>query len=182
MPTIAELTEQITLAEGKLTTLSTQLKDATTKVAKLELAIGEKTTALDKADEELKSLRDEKAKRDERDLSARVDEAFDTWKDKKGLTDKSKKSMLIVLKADPEQFEQDYPRVKANERHLLRNNVAGNENRRDPNSIPRQADVEGAPVVQMREMDLADLAIRLSAEKGIPLDEAQELVLSGVTH
>lgn len=187
-----DLEAKIALVEGKVTELSTALKDerlalkqetakltdATTKIASLELKLTEKTTEVEKANVELVTLREFKTKTEETTLSARVDEAFDTYKDKKGLTDSSKKSMLIVLKADAEQFEKDYPKVKASERHLMRTLV--NTESRDQKNLPRTHD-DGAPVVQMSEHDLANAAIALAAEKGITLEAAQDLVLSGIS-
>lgn len=87
-------------------TLALQLKDATGKAEKLE--------------GEIKTLRDDKAKRDEKDLSDRVEEAFATYKDAKKLTDADKVAMLIVLKAEVKTFDTLYPKVAPNEKHLMR--------------------------------------------------------------
>lgn len=120
--------EKTVLALSEATANVTKL---TTEKASMSLKLDEAHATIASQLEELRTLRDKQSKSDEAIIAARIEEAFDTHKDKKGLTDSSKKSMAIVLRADPKQFEEDYPRVKANERHLLRSltevRVAGAE-------------------------------------------------------
>lgn len=106
------LSEKSTIAakEAALTTanaeLSLKLTDATATVAKLE--------------GEVKALSDWKAKREEDDLKAEVDTAFETYKDTKKLSDKDREHMLVLCKAAPESFRALYPKVEVGKRHLLR--------------------------------------------------------------
>ena len=170
-------TNEITMKLGAVTAerdgLTAKLKDAekqvdlsATEIAKLTLKVTEESTRANAADAELVTLRDWKTKREDADLTARVEEAFLTWKDKKGLTEPSKKTMLIVLKADPAAFEADYPKVEADKQHLLRNHTDTREK-----TIPTTSDDTGGVVI-----DMAQAARTLSAQRGIPLGDAQRLV------
>lgn len=107
--TMAEQAVQMKELTDANSTLTLQLKDASAKVAALE--------------GECKTLRDEKAARDAKDLEEEVSVAFSTYKDAKNLSDKDREHMLVVCKAAPEAFRALYPKVAPDQRHLLRNVV-----------------------------------------------------------
>jgi hypothetical protein len=69
----------------------------------------------------VKTLRDEKQKRIEQDEVNAVDTAFATYKDSRNLTDASKKQMLLTYRHDRALFDELYPIVQPDQRHLLRN-------------------------------------------------------------
>jgi hypothetical protein len=113
--------------EAKTAGLSLQLKDAQAKVA-------EATALCAAKDAEIKLLTDAAQKRADDDASARVEDAFATYKDAKKLTDADKKAMRITLRSDAALFDELYPRVAPNHQHILRDltgaqGVAGNGQR-----------------------------------------------------
>lgn len=134
MPTEEEMTAtespEVVAASDAPEASSVSLKDHEAKVAlltaseakvsELTLTLADRDAKLSKAEEELVALRAEKAARDEKELAAEVEEAFTTYKDEKKLSDEAKTHMLVVLKASPDAFRALYPKVKPEERHLLR--------------------------------------------------------------
>lgn len=70
-------------------------------------------------DAKIVELTDQIKKRDADAITARVEEAFDTYKDTKKLSDDDKSAMPIVLATNPELFNKLYPRVTADKKHLL---------------------------------------------------------------
>ena len=161
---LVDTTTKLSDATTKLTETSVKLTASEAKAAELALSLKDETGKREALETELKTLRDEKVKRDEEALSGRVDDAFETYKDTKKLSDDDKDAMLIVLKANPEKFEKLYPKVAKSEQHLLHNL---SDNRKD--GIPNTSD--RVPVTSVREA-----ALRLSHEKGIPLAQAQRMV------
>lgn len=139
------------------------LTEAKTKLAELSLALKDETARADKAETEVVSLRDWKTKRETKDLEERVDLAFETYKDARKLTDADKEAMLIVLSAKPETFEKQYPKVKAGERHLLRNVTETRE-------APALQVLEGG---QSLTETFAETTDRLMREKKISFEAAQ---------
>ena len=113
--------------------LTLKLKDAEATVAKAQLDLAEATTRLSDVttrltaaeakatalDAEVTRLSDALKARDEADLLKKVDDAFAVYKDKKGLTDGNKKAMAILARADMAAFDEMYPPVPADQRHLL---------------------------------------------------------------
>lgn len=161
---LVDTTTKLSDATTKLTDVTVKLTASEAKAAELALSLKDETGKREALETELKTLRDEKVKRDEEALSGRVDDAFETYKDTKKLSDDDKDAMLIVLKANPEKFEKLYPKVAKSEQHLLHNL---SDNRKD--GIPNTSD--RVPVTSVREA-----ALRLSHEKGIPLAQAQRMV------
>ncbi len=148
-------------AEVKAAELSLALKDAQAAAATAEAGLAAK-------DEEIKQLRDAQAKREDDDRRARVQLAFDTYKDARKLTDDDKEAMLIVLSSKPETFERQYPIVAPNQQHLLANLTDNREA-----TTPKTTE-DPAPVI-----DIRIAARKLSAERGIPLAQAQALLARG---
>lgn len=85
----------------------------------LKLSAAEARAKQSEAD--VKALLDWKAKREEDDLRTLVDEAFESYRESKGLEDKHKESMLRVARADLAAFTDLYPKLAPTQRHLLRN-------------------------------------------------------------
>lgn len=97
--------------------LTLQLKDAEAKVA---AAVADATAAAAKVVE----LTDQIKSRDAAVSASRVEDAFDTYKDTKKLSDDDKAAMSITLSANPELFEKLYPKVKADKKVLLSANLS----------------------------------------------------------
>jgi phage I-like protein len=91
----------------------------------LSLSLSAEKARANKNELEVKALLDWKAKREEDDLRTLVDEAFETYKDSKGLEDKNKDSMLRLARADVGAFGDLYPRLPPARRHLLTNLTGG---------------------------------------------------------
>jgi hypothetical protein len=142
-----------------------RLKDLETQNATLTLQLKEAQGELATARAELTTLRDWKTKREEADLALEVDAAFETYKDKKNLSEVDKDGMLIVLKANPTKFREMYPPVKPSERHLLREYTT----KREP-TTPIQGDGEPARISRR------ELARSIAAQRGISIGDAQLLV------
>lgn len=174
---LAETKLALTDSTAKLTDATTKLSDVTTKLTASEAKTAELTLSLKEAngkvetlEAELKTLRDEKVKRDEQALTDRVNDAFETYKDSKKLTDDDKEAMLIVLKANPENFEKRYPKVAKNQQHL-QHNLSDTREKTTPTTsddAPTQFSVRAA-------------AIKLSQERGIPLGDAQRIVAKNMS-
>lgn len=105
----AAVTTEVAKATAPLTLQLTDVK------ASLESAIASKALS----DAKIVELTDQLKKRDADAVTARVDEAFDTYKDTKKLSDDDKAAMPIVLSTNPELFNKLYPRVTADKKHLL---------------------------------------------------------------
>ena len=166
----AETTKKLTDLEGEKTvwmtertTLLTERDAAVAKATKLELELQKATTSLEAKDGELKIMSDKEAARVAADREARVDEAFGTYKDQQKLTDAHRKQMVSFLLSDPAGFEELYPKIAPNERHLL-HRIAGD------GSKPKIEDgVDGAASPVFSMSDLADQLIR----QGWDIERAQ---------
>lgn len=160
------LSEKGALANEKSTLLSQNVQ-LTTEKAKLELSLTEAKGKVEEQAKELTTLRAEKTARDEADLVLKVNAAFDTYKDKKHLTETSKKTMLIVLKADPVGFDAEYPPISAEQRHLLSLQAT------NPNKRPAPAPAGG---VTERKVSRLELSQQVASQRGITLGEAMLIV------
>jgi hypothetical protein len=114
-------------AETKLATLMSEKavlanenQTLNTKVAGLELRLADRDSKLTAAETELKTLRDADTARKNADEIAAVDTAFATYKDAKQLTDANKKQMLLTYRNDRPLFDELYPMVAPDQRHLMR--------------------------------------------------------------
>jgi len=130
-------------AESKLTTLmsekavlASENQTLNTKVAGLELNLADRNSKLAAAELELKTLRDNEAKRAEADESAAIELAFATYKDTHKLTDAHKKSMLLTYRHDRATFDTLYPSVAPDQRHLQRNLSARQSPATQQNGVP----------------------------------------------
>ncbi len=141
-----------------------KMKDLETSNATLALQLKDAEARASRSEDELKALRDEKAKRDADDLRAEVDSAFETYKDKKGLSDGDKGHMLRLCTADREAFRAMYPPVKASERHLLRDLTKESRER--------------TPDLGETRLSVRELARKLMVERGLSLADAQRVAFT----
>lgn len=161
---------QVSETEKKLTLTQEKLQTTEAKVAEVTLALNESAAKLTAADEEIKTLRAWKEEQEKATFDARLTEAFDTYKEARKLTDQDKEMMSVYLKANPAGFEQRFPKVTADKRHLLRTVTPEDKTtKKEGTSVPG----EGGKLV-----NLADAALALSRQKGIPLDQAQRIVIN----
>jgi hypothetical protein len=91
-----------------------------TKVAGLELQLSERGAKVTALEVEVTKLRDEAKAREEADVAAKVELAFATYRDTHKLTDAHKRAMRITLLNDPKLFDEMYPPVAPDQRHLQR--------------------------------------------------------------
>jgi hypothetical protein len=151
----ADSKETATMADNVL------LSEAQAKNAELTLTLKDRDARISALEAELVSLRDWKATEEASKIQAEVDEAYETYRDSKNLTDADRETLLVVCKAAPDAFRRLYPRVPVTQRHLLRSivparpAVSGNEVK------------TGAPSV-----DVDARAKQLMAEKGIDYENA----------
>jgi hypothetical protein len=101
--------------------LSLRLKDAESTVTTLSDKLKASEVIVGERDATIVALKAEIAKRDDDAAEERVNDAFDSYKDAKKLSDADKKSMRITLKADKALFDELYPRVAPQHKHLQRN-------------------------------------------------------------
>lgn len=144
----------LTDAHAKTIELSTKLSDAQIKMSALE--------------GEIIALRAREKDRDEREIAARVTEAFETYKDDRKLSDIDREVMTATCRQMRDTFEKQYPHIPAGERHLMRD-IAGQK--RDPSAATPLSNT--ADVVQLSERNLAK---QIAAQKNIPLEQAQQMV------
>lgn len=150
---VLEVEGQVLKAEGSVSLKDfeekvTALAASELEVSRLTITLSDREAALEKANEELKALKEEKAARIEADLKARVDEAFDTYVDAKKLTEDKRDHMLRMLKGDADWFEKEFPKVAVKDRHLLRDL---SETREAPATV-----VEGTQDVAISLRDLTN--------------------------
>ena len=103
----------VALKDGEIVTLKESVKTLSEK--------------LSTAEGEVRTLREEKIKRDEIDEKRDVDAAFDTYKDARNLSDVDREVMAITRKSNPDVFARQYPPVAAGKRHLLRAVAGGGQ-------------------------------------------------------
>jgi hypothetical protein len=172
-------------AESKLATLmsekavlASENQTLNTKVAGLELQLADRNGKLATLDTELKTLRDNEAKRAEADESAAIELAFATYKDTHKLTDAHKKSMLLTYRHDRATFDTLYPSVAPDQRHLQRNLSArqspatqqnANQWRPQGGSMPTSG--QGAQPQNFVQAHL-ELTKRLMSDEKMPLELA----------
>lgn len=128
-------------------------------------------TALAAKDTEIKSLKDEIAKRDQAEQERVVGERHDTYKDKKPM---SKESMLALFKADRALFDKEFPPVAANQRHLLADMTGKREPTRPIMGDGAPARQEGQPGTA--KITMRDLARQVAKIRKCTLGQAMVLV------
>lgn len=186
---VTTLTDANRKLEEQSAALSLKLKDAESKVA-----LAEQRAAT--AEAEVKTLRDEIARRDDQAVEERVNTAFETYKDVKKLGDAEKKAMRILLKADRATFDELYPPVPPSQQHLLRNvatqrqgipaqtqgatalmgGAAAHQGATTMRQQPVAVDAPGALGGQaMSHIEMLTLADRLQKERGISREQALNL-------
>lgn len=109
--------ERAALANEKAE-LNLRLKDVEAENVKIKADLAAAQAAEAKA---AKLLTD----REEATLGARVEEAFSTYAESRKLSDDDKADMLLSLRNNAERFERRFPRVAADQRHLLQPRTTG---------------------------------------------------------
>lgn len=129
-------------AKAELETATVKMKVGEEKATALSAEKAELSLKLKESDAKIVTLTEENAtlrksldERDARDAAAKVDAAFLTYKDSKGLKEADKADMAVFLKASPDAFARMYPPVPADKQHLLRNLSEGREK-----SVPTTSD------------------------------------------
>ena len=109
-----QLSEAVATAVATATEpLALKLSETNATLANIEAAAAESKATQIELENRLRAL-------DDAADSARVAEAFDTYKETKNLSDTDRVVMPIVLKSDPKLFDRQYPKLAANRRFLLR--------------------------------------------------------------
>lgn len=93
--------------------IAARIREGEVKEAVLQAALTKKAAEIAALQEKLKQMDDAAA-------AARVDEAFETYRETRRLSRHGKKSLAMILASDPEYFEAEYPRLDPSNRHLLR--------------------------------------------------------------
>lgn len=152
-----DLESKLTLADKRATDAESTVKSAG---AALKLKDGESLAdGIARVVGENKTLLDEKAKREEADIDADVQEAIDTYREKMGLTDAHKPSLRVLAKADRAAFVAMYPPVAPAHRTLLREVTP-------PNPRPGARERTVVPTY-------TETVRKLMKDKGMSLSDAQ---------
>lgn len=114
-------------AKAELETATVKMKVGEEKALTLTAQNAELSLKLKESDAKIVTLTNDLAianksidERDSRDAAAKVDAAYLTYKDTKGLKEADKADMAVFLKASPDAFARMYPAVPADKQHLLR--------------------------------------------------------------
>lgn len=162
-------------AEKRAESAESKLKASETEVSTLTLKHTEAEAKVTAAEAELTELRAFRTEHTEKALASRVDSAFLTWKDKKGLTEAHKPHMLSMLRATPEAFEALYPAVREDKQHLLRDHVAPQRDPQPPTRFEGAAPEKDA--TPAKKISLTDLSRQIAKHRRIPLSEAQVIAM-----
>lgn len=122
--------------------LSLRLKDAEATAVSLADKVKATEAIVGEREATIVSLKADIQKRDDDASTARVEDAFVSYKDVKKLTDDDKTAMKFVLRSDPTLFDKLYPRVAPNHQHLLRDLTTG----RTPNGSTAPGQAKPLPV------------------------------------
>ena len=176
---LSETTTKLSVADGELVKLRLKMKDVEADVLLRDTEIAtlkETNTKL------LKDVSD----RDERELSSRVDDAFDTYKTTKKLTDEDKKGMSILCKSDRAYFESRYPVMRGIKKVLMSDLTGGGKDvalttdagARPPGAVaPVTVKVGGKDFLLGK--DAKDTALKLcEADRSLPVGEATSMALA----
>lgn len=144
-----------------------------TKVAGLELQLSERAAKVSALEAEVVTLREAAKAREEADVTAKVELAFATYKDSHKLTDSHKRAMRIVLLNDPKLFDETYPPIAPDKRHLMRAIVPPGGAR----PTPEQGATEARAIVGggLSPQDMIALADKIQKERGCSREEALSL-------
>lgn len=106
--------------EAKLAVMSDKHALADEKARTAEKIVTAKDAEITTLKAENNGLMAWKTAREEKDQTAEIEVAFETYKDQRKLTDDMRGPMLAMLKAAPDAFRTMYPTVAVGHRHLLR--------------------------------------------------------------
>lgn len=187
---LREVQDKLATLMSEKAVLASEKAALDTKVAGLSLELKDRDATISTQSSELKTLRDNEAKRAAADESAAVDTAFATYKDTKKLTDLDKEQMLLTYRGNPDLFAKLYPSVAPDQRHLQRNlsnrqNAATQQNGVPPVAAPPaymnqnawngSANSIGVQAPALQKRDYAEQLTRLSDAKvktGMPREQA----------
>ena len=165
-------------AETKLVALTNENTSLETKVASLDLQLADRNSRIQSLENEVKTLRDDAQKRAEADETAAIELAFATYKDTHKLTDAHKKSMRITYQHDRATFNELYPVVAPDQRHLQRTMSTRHNPATQPNvnhvqqySVLMSANGQGAQTKPFAQAHY-ELTNRLMSDKKMPLELA----------
>lgn len=117
---LREVQDRLATLMSEKAVLASEKAGLETKVAGLSLELKDRDATISTQSSELKTLRDNEAKRAAADEGAAVDTAFATYKDVKKLSDLDKEQMLLTYRGNRELFSRLYPTVAPDQRHLMR--------------------------------------------------------------
>ena len=123
----------------------------------LVLTLKDRDARISEQEKELAELRAWKTQVETAALNAEVDEAFQTYKDSRNLSDKDKEHLTVLCKAAPESFRALYPKVPVVQKHLLRNVATAR-----PNTTTKEVVVGQGP-----QVNLTDRMKEISAKSGV---------------
>jgi hypothetical protein len=170
--TNSTLEGKLKTVEGELTTLKDNAKTLGSRAETAETTlkdVGALVTlkdsetllgAIKRIVEENTQLLADKATRDETDLKADVETAFDTYKDAKGLKEADKVTLTDIARSNRAAFNKMYPPIPASERHLLRGPLVPAARR---------------PKAVVTEQSLNARAHKLMAERGLTWMAARDM-------
>lgn len=144
-----------------------------TKVAGLELQLADRSAKVTALEAEVVTLREAAKAREEADVAAKVELAFATYKDTHKLTDVHKRAMRITLLNDPKLFDEMYPPVAPDKRHLMRAIVPPGGAR----PTPEQGAIEARTIMGggLSPSDMIALADKIQNERKCSREEALAL-------
>lgn len=163
-----------TMSDMKMKDITTKLSAIEADNAKLTLQLNEKQSKLEASEAEVIKLRADGEARDAKELEERVQEAFATHKDAQKLTDTHLKMMRVTCKADRAAFEEVYPRVSPDKRHLMRNLTGGGKD--VPGSTGLASNVPGDISVQ-QESTSETTARLMKDDPKLTMEDAQNLAV-----
>ena len=138
------------------------LRDANGLNGSLTLELKDIKHRLAVAEAENEHLKTLMRTQEEAALMHEVDVAFETYKDKKGLTLKDRPHMLNWARSNADGFRAMYPIVPTNQRHLLRDLTPP-----APKVSPEALDASGQP------LSFSQLTQKLMSDRKLSFDEAQ---------
>ena len=138
------------------------LRDANGQIGSLTLQLRDTNHKLAVAEAENEHMKTLLATQEEAQLIQDVNVAFETWKDKKGLTGKDRPHMMSHAQRDPDGFRAMYPTVPVGQRVLLRELTPP-----APKVTPEMAAEDGRPLT------FSQLTQKLMNDKKLGFEAAQ---------
>lgn len=184
---LAAKTTEVRTVLARETALKNEKAALTLELTARDATITDLKAQLTAKDADLTKLRDAETARAEQAITARVAEAFDTYKDAQNLTEDHRDMMTLTLRSDAAKFEKLFPVVPPDKRHMLRNVTGGRMptqqtaphqmGDRQPGAQPQPVGAPGRspgqPVLTPQQMN--QLANRLMSDKRMDAASANTL-------